>query len=481
MVDECVGRLWQAARAGMAMLVTADHGNCEMMIDPQTGEPHTAHTLNPVAPPPPPPPPPPPRVAAPPGGGAPRRPGGGRGGVAAPAQGGGGAPPRGGGGAGGPAPGARPRRRPPPRRRPRLARPRLPAALRRVRRGRAAEPFCACARRGGRSGPARLRALRAARPRALCGACRADPPFDAVRAGRPLRRPARRRDPRLQVRRPPRASRARSARGSRAAPLPPGALVVSVPLARGRRVERGYDQAALLATRSPAPPARRRRRADARARPRDAAAGGKTRAERRRNVAGAFEPRAAESRARTSRWWTTWSRRGLPPTPPRRALREAGARSRRDRRAREGARRRSGAKTKVPMLPPPAVRLRGMPRPLAAPLALALGRPLPVARAPPGRRPPPGRGSRRGPARRRRRALARDRRDPAGIVALAELGALEREAPELAPIAAAYAGPSRTAPPTPRSARSRGKGSPPSSGRAATSSGAPRTCGGSGS
>jgi 2,3-bisphosphoglycerate-independent phosphoglycerate mutase len=48
-VDECVGRLWQAARRqGMAMLVTADHGNCEMMTDPLTGEPHTAHTLNPV-------------------------------------------------------------------------------------------------------------------------------------------------------------------------------------------------------------------------------------------------------------------------------------------------------------------------------------------------------------------------------------------------------------------------------------------------
>jgi 2,3-bisphosphoglycerate-independent phosphoglycerate mutase len=48
-VDESVGRLWKAARAqGMAMLVTADHGNCEMMTDPVTGEPHTAHTLNPV-------------------------------------------------------------------------------------------------------------------------------------------------------------------------------------------------------------------------------------------------------------------------------------------------------------------------------------------------------------------------------------------------------------------------------------------------
>jgi len=48
-VDECVGRLWEAARRqGMAMIVTADHGNCEMMVDPTTGEPHTAHTLNPV-------------------------------------------------------------------------------------------------------------------------------------------------------------------------------------------------------------------------------------------------------------------------------------------------------------------------------------------------------------------------------------------------------------------------------------------------
>jgi 2,3-bisphosphoglycerate-independent phosphoglycerate mutase len=48
-VDECVGRLWKAANAaGMVMLLTADHGNCEMMVDPETGEPHTAHTLGPV-------------------------------------------------------------------------------------------------------------------------------------------------------------------------------------------------------------------------------------------------------------------------------------------------------------------------------------------------------------------------------------------------------------------------------------------------
>jgi len=48
-VDECIGRLWAAAReAGMAMMITADHGNAEMMVDPLTGEPHTAHTLGPV-------------------------------------------------------------------------------------------------------------------------------------------------------------------------------------------------------------------------------------------------------------------------------------------------------------------------------------------------------------------------------------------------------------------------------------------------
>lgn len=32
---------------GGTMIVTADHGNCEMMIDPATGGPHTAHTTNP--------------------------------------------------------------------------------------------------------------------------------------------------------------------------------------------------------------------------------------------------------------------------------------------------------------------------------------------------------------------------------------------------------------------------------------------------
>jgi 2,3-bisphosphoglycerate-independent phosphoglycerate mutase len=48
-VDECLTRIVAAAQAtGARLLVTADHGNCEMMIDPETGGPHTAHTTSPV-------------------------------------------------------------------------------------------------------------------------------------------------------------------------------------------------------------------------------------------------------------------------------------------------------------------------------------------------------------------------------------------------------------------------------------------------
>jgi len=44
-VDECVGRVADAVLArGGALIITADHGNCEQMVDPQTGKPHTAHT-----------------------------------------------------------------------------------------------------------------------------------------------------------------------------------------------------------------------------------------------------------------------------------------------------------------------------------------------------------------------------------------------------------------------------------------------------
>jgi 2,3-bisphosphoglycerate-independent phosphoglycerate mutase len=44
-VDQCVGRIVAATQAkGGALLITADHGNCEQMIDPESGNPHTAHT-----------------------------------------------------------------------------------------------------------------------------------------------------------------------------------------------------------------------------------------------------------------------------------------------------------------------------------------------------------------------------------------------------------------------------------------------------
>jgi 2,3-bisphosphoglycerate-independent phosphoglycerate mutase len=48
-VDGCLGEIYQAVRQrGGAMLITADHGNAEQMIDPASGGPHTAHTTNPV-------------------------------------------------------------------------------------------------------------------------------------------------------------------------------------------------------------------------------------------------------------------------------------------------------------------------------------------------------------------------------------------------------------------------------------------------
>jgi 2,3-bisphosphoglycerate-independent phosphoglycerate mutase len=47
-IDECLGRILASAKAhDTVVVITADHGNCETMID-ENGEPHTAHTTNPV-------------------------------------------------------------------------------------------------------------------------------------------------------------------------------------------------------------------------------------------------------------------------------------------------------------------------------------------------------------------------------------------------------------------------------------------------
>ena len=49
-VDEIVGELVETAAANdFSVIVTADHGNADMLIDPVTGAPHTQHTLFPVA------------------------------------------------------------------------------------------------------------------------------------------------------------------------------------------------------------------------------------------------------------------------------------------------------------------------------------------------------------------------------------------------------------------------------------------------
>ena len=48
-IDECVGKVAKAVeKVSGVLLITADHGNAEQMIDYKTGEPHTAHTTNPV-------------------------------------------------------------------------------------------------------------------------------------------------------------------------------------------------------------------------------------------------------------------------------------------------------------------------------------------------------------------------------------------------------------------------------------------------
>ncbi|HVG28396.1 MAG TPA: 2,3-bisphosphoglycerate-independent phosphoglycerate mutase [Pyrinomonadaceae bacterium] len=48
-VDTCLGWITKALKTARGRtIITADHGNCEQMIDPATGEPHTAHTTNPV-------------------------------------------------------------------------------------------------------------------------------------------------------------------------------------------------------------------------------------------------------------------------------------------------------------------------------------------------------------------------------------------------------------------------------------------------
>jgi ComF family protein len=129
-------------------------------------------------------------------------------------------------------------------------------------------------------------------PDPLCGACRASPPaFDAVRAGGLLGGPLAEAIHGLKYRNRPALARPLGIWLAARAPVEEGAVVVSIPLARRRRIERGYDQAALLADHlARASGARSRRLRGVLRRVRETPPQvGRTRAERARNVAGAFE------------------------------------------------------------------------------------------------------------------------------------------------------------------------------------------------
>jgi len=124
-----------------------------------------------------------------------------------------------------------------------------------------------------------------------CGPCRAaPPPFDAVRAGGLFGGPLADAIHAFKYGSRPALSRPLGAWLADQVALPPGATIVSVPLGRARRISRGYDQAALLAdglARAAGDGAQRLRGALRRTRETPPQVG-QSRAERARNVAGAF-------------------------------------------------------------------------------------------------------------------------------------------------------------------------------------------------
>jgi ComF family protein len=153
----------------------------------------------------------------------------------------------------------------------------------------AEEPFCAVCAAAVDPVPSGCARCGLPGPEALCGGCRAAPPaFDAVRAGGLFGGPLADAVHAFKYGNRPALGRPLGAWLAARAPLPARALVVSVPLARRRRIERGYDQAALLAdalARAAGLPRARRALVRTRETPPQV---GRSRAERARNVAGAF-------------------------------------------------------------------------------------------------------------------------------------------------------------------------------------------------
>jgi ComF family protein len=153
-----------------------------------------------------------------------------------------------------------------------------------------AEPFCAICEDALLAVPAGCSRCGQPGPDDPCGACRASPPpFLAVRAGGLFGGPLADAIHALKYGGRPALSRPLGEWLASRVALP-GGTVVSVPLGRARRIERGYDQAALLAdalARSAAGGVRRMRGALRRIRETPPQVG-RSRAERVRNVAGAF-------------------------------------------------------------------------------------------------------------------------------------------------------------------------------------------------
>jgi ComF family protein len=160
------------------------------------------------------------------------------------------------------------------------------------------EPFCPVCADAVDAVPSGCARCGAPGPDSPCGACRASPPaFDAVRAGGLLGGPLADAIHAMKYANRPALARPLGNWLAARATLPPSAVVVSIPLARRRRVERGYDQAALLAdalARASHAQGRRLRAALRRVRETPPQVG-RTREERVRNVAGAFEASAAVS------------------------------------------------------------------------------------------------------------------------------------------------------------------------------------------
>jgi ComF family protein len=152
-----------------------------------------------------------------------------------------------------------------------------------------AEPFCPACAEALVAVPSGCARCALPGPLPACGACLSAPPaFSAVSAGGLFGGPLADAIHALKYGDRPALARPLGAWLAQRVPLPAGGAVVSVPLGRGRRIERGYDQAALLADELAAAAGRARLRG-ALYRVRETAPQvGRGREERRKNVRGAF-------------------------------------------------------------------------------------------------------------------------------------------------------------------------------------------------